>query len=97
MNKEQANQALSEKRKQMEALLKEMTTLADEHGLTFSFSLGDAINVDRRIGGEYYGKGNTSHDGFYTTDGWDSSTIVEEGEALEEGLWEAWQSSSEMC
>lgn len=96
MNKEQANQELAEKSLQILNLLKEMENIADEHSLTFSLSFADPCNVNRSIGGEYYGKGFKDHWGFYTG-GWDSSANVEEGEPLKEGLWEAWQSSSEMC
>jgi hypothetical protein len=87
--------------------------LADEHGLSFSLNFGDATNVNRCVGGTYYGKGSKMcvEDAAYLTDEWSDPVQVEEMDnvkdwedyedieevTLKESVLSAWQSSSEQC
>jgi hypothetical protein len=107
MDKQQATQQVAIILKEAEAKLKEARDIADGAGITFSFSLGGADNVDRRIGGIYYGK-NVELDGdaYEVRYEWGDNDHLESiGEdeygdeiyRLTRGAWSAWQSSSEQC
>jgi hypothetical protein len=113
MSTEQSTKILAELVNNIDRAVEEATKFADEHGLHFSVSLGSASNVDRDIGGEYYGKGRiVDEDERYELADWQGSPNVkfdedyedteaendwEEKKKLAEGAWSAWASSSEIC
>lgn len=105
VNRDRLNKLVIVAEKALEMCVKE----ADEHGLSFEFNIGNASNVDRSIGGQYYGKGTVFE---CEDDAWDvqpreynENTLEfevddEDNEipiTLEEGRWSAWTSSSEHC
>jgi hypothetical protein len=109
MDKQQATEEVAVLLKKAKLSLEQAKVIADEAGITFSFDLGAADNVDRVIGGQYYGKGiELDEDGLYDVrDEWgdnDHLEAIDEDEEegtvtyrLTRGAWSAWQSSSEQC
>lgn len=108
-DKENAVSKVAEYVKIAETALENARRVADEAGIMSSFELGDADNVDRSIGGEYYGKGmklDSDDCGQVTTDYGSRDHLQETDEEddygdsyyiLNRGAWHTWQSSSEMC